>query len=356
MKKYLRSILCLLMALSVVFCFAACSDKEDDEDEEDEGSSIAGTYVLDSMESDGEEMTAEDLEDVGISPEAFYIVLDEDGTGTSCIEGDEEEIEWDDEELTDSTGESVSYTVKGSKLTIEIEGMTMTFKKTNKKITAKEEEQVEPAPAVSSTTYSIYAMTMNGVTMSGSDLAAGNITAANTYLTLNSDGTGELAAMGEVSDMGWNNAGIWPASDTTDIASMTIDGDVVTIAADDFTMVFVKNGSNATPTITAPTSGTPAAGKYSLIAMNDGTTTYEGATLDLAVAALELDSIDDLMCLEINADGTGKLIAMGIEGNIQFNETHWWIEGAESESIAYTYVNGELSFSMEGYTYTFAQK
>ena len=48
MKKFMRGILCLLLALCMMMCFAAC-----DEDEK-EGKSIAGTYYFLEMTMDGE--------------------------------------------------------------------------------------------------------------------------------------------------------------------------------------------------------------------------------------------------------------------------------------------------------------
>lgn len=352
MKKYLRSILCLLLALCMVMCFAACDskDKDDDEEEEEEETSVAGSYILDSMEVEGETLTAEDLADIGLTEETCFIILNKDGTGTFCLEGDVAEIEWDDKELT-AEGESLEYTVKGNKLTIEIEGSTMTFKKTSKKLTVPEKE---PEPVVTSVTYGIYAMTTEGVTLTQADLAAIGTTPDNTYLILNDDGTGKLAAAGEESDMGWDSYGIWPAEDTTDVADMTVEGDVVTISQDGFVMIFVKEGSNATPVL--PTNDTSVAGRYELYSLSDGSATYEGATLLMIVQALEMDTLDEYMYLELFEDGTGLLVPMGIEGPIEYNETQLWPKDEPSNTIDYTYADGKLTFTLDGNTFVFQKK
>lgn len=350
MKKYLRSILCLLLALSVVFCFAACSDKDEDEDD-DEEVTAAGNYVFQSMTSEGITVDADGLETaLGLSADEVFIILNKDGTGTLCFGDEVEELEWDEEEITDSTGEVFSYTLKDGLLTLESDDMEMTFKKTSKKLTVPE---VEAEPEVVSTTYGIYAMIADNVTMTQADLAAIGTTPANTYLVLNDDGTGKLTAVGEETNMSWNNAGIWPTSDPTDVASMTIDGDVVTISQDGFVMIFVKEGSSATPVL--PTSDS-VVGRYELYSLSDGTTTYEGATLLLIVQAMEMETIDDYMYLELFEDGTGKLVPMGIEGPIEYNETHLWPQGETSNTIAYTYENGMLTFELEGNIFVFQKK
>lgn len=135
MKKYLRSILCLLMALSVVFCFAACSDNgKDDEDDEDE---IAGTYVFHSCTYDGETATVEDMEEMAEYydldlDEFLSLTLDEDGTGTITLMGEDEDIEWDEDGTMWPEGDeddTVDFKVKNGKLTLEIEGYEYVFKK-----------------------------------------------------------------------------------------------------------------------------------------------------------------------------------------------------------------------------------
>lgn len=355
MKKYLRSILCLLMALSVVFCFAACGGKnEDDEDEEDEEEvTIAGNYAFHSMTSEGITVDAEGLETaMGISADEVFIILNKDGTGSLCFGTEVDEIEWNEEEITDSSGEAVSYTLEDDLLTLEVDGVEMTFKKTSKKLTVPE---VEEEPEVTSTSYVIYAATSEGITMTGSDLATAGITTANTYVILNSDGTADFCFMGEKETMGWNSTGMWPASDTSDVASVSIDGDVLTISQENFSMVFVKEGSSQVPDLPASTTNS-VAGAYQFTSLNDGTSTYEGATLDLVISAMELDSVDDYMYLELYEDGTGILSVLGEESDMEYNETHLWPKGSQSDSIAYTFENGELTFSIDTFTYTFTHK
>lgn len=352
MKKYLRSILCLLLALSVVFCFAACSDKDEDEDD-DEEVTAAGNYVFQSMTSEGITVDADGLETaLGLSADEVFIILNKDGTGTLCFGDEVEELEWDEEEITDSTGEVFSYTLKDGLLTLESDDMEMTFKKTSKKLTVPE---VEAEPEVASTNYTIYAAISEGITLTGADLATTGITTSNSYVTLNDDGTAVFAFMGELENMGWNAAGMWPASDPTDVANMAIDGDVLTISQDGFVMIFVKEGSSQVPELPAATSDS-VVGRYELYSLSDGTTTYEGATLLLIVQAMEMETIDDYMYLELFEDGTGKLVPMGIEGPIEYNETHLWPQGETSNTIAYTYENGMLTFELEGNIFVFQKK
>lgn len=348
MKKYLRSILCLLLALCMVMCFAAC-DKDEEEDEE-EDSSIAGTYIIDSVEVGGEEVAAEDLADLGITEDSFYIILNKDGTGFACLDGDKTEIEWDDETLT-ADGESIEYTVKGNKLTIEMDGDKMTFKKTNKKI----DPEAEPAePEVTSTTYGIYAMIIEGQAVTGADLATLGMTANDTFITLNDDNTGVLSMLGETEDMNWNGSKMWAPNDPTDVVDMELDGDVLTITYDGVPIIFLKNGSTQVPELPQSSS---IAGAYELYSMTEGSTVYDYETIKtIVLPQLNMTSMDELMSLTLNEDGTGKMTAMGVEAEMEYDDTKLWPKGMSSDSIEFTFDGTYLSFELEGYTYTFVQK
>lgn len=350
MKKYLRSILCLLLALCMVMCFAAC-DKDKDEDEgEEEDSSIAGTYIIDSVEVGGEEVTAEDLADLGITEDSFYIILNKDGTGFACLDGDKTEIEWDDETLT-ADGESIEYTVKGDKLIIEMDGDKMTFKKTNKKI----DPEAEPAePEVTSTTYGIYAVIVEGQAVTGADLAAAGMTPADTYVTLNSDGTAVMCMIDEIEEAQWDSTRLWSANDVTDVVALELDGDVLTLSSEGNTLVYLKNGSTQVPELPQSAS---IAGAYELYSMAEGSTVYDYETIKTVVLpALSLSSMDELMSLTLNEDGTGKMTAMGVEAEMEYDDTKLWPKGMASDSIEFTFDGTYLSFELEGYTYTFVQK
>ena len=335
MKKYLRSILCLLLALCMVMCFAAC-DKDEDEEEED---SIAGTYVLDSMEVDGEKISGEDLADIGFDPETCYIVLNKDGTGTVCLDGDIAEIEWDDETLT-AEGDSIEYTIKNGKLTIEIEGSTMTFKKTSKKISSEKPKEPEE-PEVQTETYEIYAMISNGMVLKQSDLASAGMTADNSYILLNSDGTASFTFMGETEQMGWNSTGMWPLSDDTDVAAIEFDGDVLTITSDDFSLIFLLEGSHQVPEIEVTSE---AVGTYYLYSM-----TMEGQTLsrtDLQAAGLDYTSI----YITLNADNTGKLVTDGDTESFEWDEE---VLDDGIDEIPYTLDGDILTIEYEGVKMSF---
>ena len=131
MKKFLRSILCLMLALSVVFCFAACSSTNDD-DEEDEDD-LSGTYIVYKFTYDGESYTAAemedlldmDLEDVGC------LELKKNGTGTLTIMEESQDIEWDEDKIWPEGDEDdcIYIDIDGDKITIEIDGDEMVFKK-----------------------------------------------------------------------------------------------------------------------------------------------------------------------------------------------------------------------------------
>lgn len=140
MKKYLRTILCLLLAPSMVFCFAACSDSDKDEDEDED--SVAGTYYFYEMTEDGETISTADMEsqleayaeymEEEISLEDFfYLELNEDGTGKMCMMGVDMEMEWNEDSIwpVDEPDEPVEYTVSGKKLTMSQDGTTIVLKK-----------------------------------------------------------------------------------------------------------------------------------------------------------------------------------------------------------------------------------
>ena len=337
MKKYLRSILCLLLALCMVMCFAAC-DKDEDEEEEEEDS-IAGTYVLDSMEADGEEISAEDMADIGFDPETCYIVLEKDGTGTFALAGDTAEIEWDDETLT-AEGDSIEYTIKGDKLTIEIDYYKMTFKKTSKKISSEKPEEPKE-PEVRTETYELYAAISDGIVLNQSDLASAGMTASNSYILLNNDGTASFTFMGETEQMGWNSTGMWPLSDATDVAAIEFDGDVLTITSDGFSMIFLLKGSNQVPEIDVTSE---VVGTYYLYSM-----TMEGQTLtrtDLQAAGLDYTSI----YITFNADNTGELVYDGDAESFKWDEE---VLDDGIDEIPYTLDGDILTIESEGVKMSF---
>ena len=127
MKKYLRGILCLMLVLSMVACFAACGAAELE----------AGTYYFVSMTKDGETQTVEDLEKelegTGVSvKDMLYLQVNDDGTAVLCFMGEKQELKWDAENMwpADKDGTNKSgYTYEDGEITLSSEGYSMTFEK-----------------------------------------------------------------------------------------------------------------------------------------------------------------------------------------------------------------------------------
>jgi hypothetical protein len=91
--------------------------------------------------------------------------------------------------------------------------------------------------------------------------------------------------------------------------------------------------------------------------MTEGSTVYDYETIKTVVLpALSLSSMDELMSLTLNEDGTGKMTAMGVEAEMEYDDTKLWPKGMSSDSIEFTFDGTYLSFELEGYTYTFVQK
>ena len=118
-----KILVCLVMVLSLMLCIAACGDKE-------ESGGIAGKYNFYSMSYNGETVTAKDLAAMGEEMD-MYIRLNGDGTGIMYTEGETEDMAYSNGKIwsVDEPDEKVSFTVKGNTLTMEQDGMVMTFKK-----------------------------------------------------------------------------------------------------------------------------------------------------------------------------------------------------------------------------------
>lgn len=111
----MKKVLSMILVLSMVFVLVACG-----------GKSAAGEYVLKTATMGEKEMKAEDLESVGMSADAFKLVLNEDGTGLLTVMGQEQKLTWDDKSLT-SEGKSIAYTLSGDELSIEQDGIALVF-------------------------------------------------------------------------------------------------------------------------------------------------------------------------------------------------------------------------------------
>ena len=118
-----RILVAVLLVLSLTLCLAACGDKE-------KNSGIAGKYTFYSMSYEGETVTAKDLAEMGEETD-MYIRLNSDGTGVMVSGDDSEDMAYANGKIwsVDEPDEKVSFSVKGNTLTMEQDGMVMTFKK-----------------------------------------------------------------------------------------------------------------------------------------------------------------------------------------------------------------------------------
>lgn len=112
----MKKVLSFVMALFMVVSFAACGAKSD-----------AGYYVLDYIKEGETELQGEALKGVNLSG---FIVLDKDGTGRIYMMEEEQKLKWGDGKIT-IDGDSVDYTIKDNSLNIDVEEVTMRFKRSN---------------------------------------------------------------------------------------------------------------------------------------------------------------------------------------------------------------------------------
>ena len=86
-----------------------------------------GYFTFESMEMDGETLNRDDLMAIGGDPDSFFLIMNEDGTGTLAIAGeDAQQLTWKDGTLS-MGDETVPYTVDGDTLTVEEDGTKMIF-------------------------------------------------------------------------------------------------------------------------------------------------------------------------------------------------------------------------------------
>ena len=88
-----------------------------------------GIYVIDSVEASGISMS---LDSMGITADqrnSVYIQFNSDGTGTLCAMGEEEAFNWEGNTMTspDSPDEPLTFTYADNKVTVEQDGIKMTF-------------------------------------------------------------------------------------------------------------------------------------------------------------------------------------------------------------------------------------
>lgn len=108
-------------------------------------SSDAGYYILTSMTEDGETFDEAMLKELGLYG-TMCLVMNEDGTGYMCFgEDDVSSITWEQGAIT-VDGETSPYTLEGDVLTIEEDGISMTFTRSDETPPPKPAAPAEPEP------------------------------------------------------------------------------------------------------------------------------------------------------------------------------------------------------------------
>lgn len=116
MKKFLLVFVALFCTVLLVGCGTEYRKK------------MAGTYVISSMKSDSETVTAEQMKKLGIK---YELVVKDDGTALLNMGDDKTKLEYD-EKYFNEKGDSkskIKYSIKGKTLTLSDDDMSMEFKK-----------------------------------------------------------------------------------------------------------------------------------------------------------------------------------------------------------------------------------
>lgn len=112
MNKCMMRILSIALLLCLLFCLTACG--------------TSGHYVLTEMAHGGVNVSAEDA-----GYEQSYLEMNSDGTAVLCLDGELINLSWQDEQIW-ATGEErtkASFEVRGSVLTLNVEGIELIFEK-----------------------------------------------------------------------------------------------------------------------------------------------------------------------------------------------------------------------------------
>lgn len=120
MKKTVKGFVSILLVLTMVFALAACSQGSDKPN---------GKYVIDSVEASGISMS---LDSMGITEDqrsSVYIQFNSDGTGKLCAMGEEETFNWEGNTMVspNAPDEPLTFTYANNKVTVEQDGVKMTF-------------------------------------------------------------------------------------------------------------------------------------------------------------------------------------------------------------------------------------
>ena len=352
MSKLTTKLLCLALALCMVLGLAACgkaSDKKDDAEKETTATQqsdktetkLAGTYVLSAAEYEGQTLGKEELDLIGLYDYECYIILEADGTGTLALEGDVDDICWNSQKLWSSADESdsMAFTVNGKTLSVELEGVTLSFTKGQIPAAPQEDEdetdETQPdeneTVEASSTTYRLSGATYAGEALGIEELSTLGLTPASCYIVLNTDGTGILCLEGQAMEIAWENGKMWDPANAEDVMPFTLNGNEITVVEDETTLIFTVSA--------APTAN---GDRYVLVYAE-----MEGEKLTAADLAL-LGLTEEDCYLDLAEDGTGKLVLMGESMDIEWEEGKLWMPGAPDEIIPYTVNGDEITIDMMG--------
>ncbi len=129
-----KKIIALLMAMTILLALCSCGKSDQ---QENKAAPEVGYFVIESMEEDGESITKEDLKAAGMDADAFYLVMEADGTGYLAIpDEDTEFFTWADGRIKSGDYE-LPYTVDGDTMTLEDDGAKMVFTRSNGEPPAK---------------------------------------------------------------------------------------------------------------------------------------------------------------------------------------------------------------------------
>lgn len=300
MKK-LKIAISLLLAVVMLLALTACGEKEEP--------SIAGYYILESGTVNGQALTEEELVWQAYD---LFVLLKEDATavlfnGTAVLDATYQNGELN---LTDAG--TMHYAVSGTKLTLTTSDGELIFRLVNE--AAPDIEQIktalEESKKIDLTGYYVLASyTENGETYGAEGFE-------DMYFLANADGTGILSVFGAQQKMYWNQTDIWPESEPDDKAAYILQGDVLTLCAEENTQIVFVRSDETPPDPNETTESTIPAQKYGLYAydMGDGYTESAG------------------IFLTINDDGTG---VYEYEGGAQ--DIIWNAQTVQVASVNYSY-------------------
>ena len=113
----MKRVISVLLIVTLLVCFVACGSK-----------GPSGRYEFVSAEASGMTFTAESLAAMGLEMD-MYIQFNSDGTGELSAMGESDTFTWKDNVMTDSTGESITFTQDGDTISIEADDMKLVFEK-----------------------------------------------------------------------------------------------------------------------------------------------------------------------------------------------------------------------------------